>query len=131
MRPGRRRAADALAAATAILTALYAFRETLAGRVSAVPGIGHANLNVGLIAGGINTNVVPDKVTFRIDRRMIPEENPQAVEQELRDLIAQAARAAGDHGRSRADPGGAADGGGAGAGDAGRGADRGGGGGAG
>lgn len=83
--------ADALAAATRILTALYAFRGGLAARVSAVPGIGHANLNVGLIAGGINTNVVPDKVTFRIDRRMIPEENPVAVEQELRDLIAQAA----------------------------------------
>jgi acetylornithine deacetylase/succinyl-diaminopimelate desuccinylase-like protein len=61
--------------------------------MSAVPGIGHANLNVGLISGGINTNVVPDKVTFRIDRRMIPEESPQAVEQELRDLIAQATSA--------------------------------------
>ncbi|GAB0117377.1 peptidase [Acidisoma sp. 7E03] len=83
--------ADALAAATQILSALYAFRGGLAARVSAVPGIGHANLNVGLIAGGINTNVVPDRVTFRIDRRMIPEENPGAVEQELRDLIAQAA----------------------------------------
>jgi succinyl-diaminopimelate desuccinylase len=80
--------ADALAAATRILAGLYAFRGTLAARVSAVPGIGHANLNVGLIAGGINTNVVPDKVSFRIDRRMIPEEQPQAVEQELRDLIA-------------------------------------------
>ncbi len=85
--------ADALAATTAILTALYAFRGGLAARISAVPGIGHANLNVGLIAGGINTNVVPDRVTFRIDRRMIPEENPQAVEQELRDLIAQASAA--------------------------------------
>jgi acetylornithine deacetylase/succinyl-diaminopimelate desuccinylase family protein len=84
---------DALAAATAILTTLYAFRGTLTERMSAVAGIGHANLNVGLIAGGINTNVVPDKVTFRIDRRMIPEENPQAVEQELRDLIAQATSA--------------------------------------
>jgi acetylornithine deacetylase/succinyl-diaminopimelate desuccinylase family protein len=84
---------DALAAATAILTTLYAFRATLTERASAVPGIGHANLNVGLIAGGINTNVVPDKVTFRIDRRMIPEENPHAVEQELRDLIAQATAA--------------------------------------
>ena len=84
---------DALAATTAILTTLYAFRSQLAERMSAVPGIGHANLNVGLIAGGINTNVVPDKVTFRIDRRMIPEENPQAVEQELRDLIAQSATA--------------------------------------
>jgi succinyl-diaminopimelate desuccinylase len=62
----------------------------LAERLSAVPGIGHANLNVGRIAGGIHTNVVPDKVIFRIDRRMIPEEHPNAVEQELRDLIAQA-----------------------------------------
>lgn len=82
---------DALAAATRILTALYAFRAGLSARVSAVPGIGHANLNVGLISGGINTNVVPDKVSFRIDRRMIPEEHPAAVEQELRGLIAQAA----------------------------------------
>lgn len=82
---------DALAAATRILTALYAFRGGLSARVSAVPGIGHANLNVGLISGGINTNVVPDKVSFRIDRRMIPEEHPAAVEQELRGLIAQAA----------------------------------------
>ena len=81
---------DALAGATAILTTLYAFRSGLPARISSVPGIGHANLNVGLIMGGINTNVVPDKVTFRIDRRMIPEESPQAVEEELRDLIAQA-----------------------------------------
>jgi acetylornithine deacetylase/succinyl-diaminopimelate desuccinylase family protein len=82
---------DALQATTAILTALYAFRGGLAERVSAVPGIGHANLNVGLISGGINTNVVPDKVSFRIDRRMIPEERADAVEHELRDLIAAAA----------------------------------------
>ena len=33
-------------------------------------------LNVGLIAGGINTNVVPDRITFRIDRRIIPERTP-------------------------------------------------------
>jgi succinyl-diaminopimelate desuccinylase len=84
---------DALAGATAILTTLYAFRSQLTERLSAVPGIGHANLNVGLIAGGINTNVVPDKVTFRIDRRMIPEESPRSVEEELRDLIAQATAA--------------------------------------
>jgi acetylornithine deacetylase/succinyl-diaminopimelate desuccinylase-like protein len=83
--------ADALAATTRILAALYDFRGGLVARISAVPGIGHANLNVGLIAGGINTNVVPDKVTFRIDRRMIPEERPEAAEQELRDLITGAA----------------------------------------
>ena len=45
-----------------------------------------------MIKGGINTNVVPDQVVFRIDRRVIPEENPAEVEAELRELIAASAR---------------------------------------
>jgi acetylornithine deacetylase/succinyl-diaminopimelate desuccinylase-like protein len=49
-------------------------------------------LNVGLIKGGINTNVVPDQVVFRIDRRTIPEEDPGTAEAELRERIAEAAR---------------------------------------
>jgi succinyl-diaminopimelate desuccinylase len=78
---------DALEAASGILAALYAWRKGLAGRVSAVPGIGAPQLTVGLISGGINTNVVPDKVVFRLDRRIVPEERPDAVERELRGVI--------------------------------------------
>jgi acetylornithine deacetylase/succinyl-diaminopimelate desuccinylase-like protein len=78
---------DALAAATRVLTDLYASREALKGRRSQVPGITHPTLNVGLIEGGINTNVVPDRVSFRIDRRIIPEESPVAAEAELRALL--------------------------------------------
>ncbi|SEQ73299.1 Acetylornithine deacetylase/Succinyl-diaminopimelate desuccinylase [Solimonas aquatica] len=78
---------DALAAATQILQALYDSREALKRRRSSTPGIQHPTLNIGLIAGGINTNVVPDKVSFRIDRRMIPEESVDAAEAELRALI--------------------------------------------
>ncbi len=66
---------DALEAANHVLTALYEFRKTLSARVSAIPGIGSPQMTVGLIEGGINTNVVPDRVVFRLDRRMIPEEN--------------------------------------------------------
>ncbi len=55
-------------------------------------GIDSPTLNIGLIAGGINTNVVPDRVTFRLDRRMIPEENPAQVESDLRVLIENAAK---------------------------------------
>ena len=84
---------DALAAATAILTSLYGSRAALKERRSAVPGITHPTLYVGLIEGGINTNVVPDRVSFRIDRRIIPEENPQQAEAELRLLIERAAGA--------------------------------------
>jgi acetylornithine deacetylase/succinyl-diaminopimelate desuccinylase-like protein len=79
---------DALQAATQALQALYKFRDTLSTRHSRVPGISSPTLNVGLIDGGINTNVVPDRVTLRLDRRIVPEESPAEVERELRALIA-------------------------------------------
>jgi acetylornithine deacetylase/succinyl-diaminopimelate desuccinylase-like protein len=78
---------DALVAATQILQSIYASRELLKQRRSKVSGISHPTLNVGLIQGGINTNVVPDRVTFRIDRRVIPEESSEAAEAELRAVI--------------------------------------------
>ena len=81
---------DALEAAVQVLNALYAYRDTLGDIHSAVEGITSPTLVVGLIKGGINTNVVPDRVTFRLDRRMIPEENPEQVEANLRNLIAHA-----------------------------------------
>jgi acetylornithine deacetylase/succinyl-diaminopimelate desuccinylase-like protein len=84
---------DALECATAILSALYAWRPTLEQRRSAVPGIGAPQLTIGLIAGGTNTNVVPDSVTFRLDRRIVPEELAEGVEAELHTLINQAASA--------------------------------------
>ncbi|OYX11050.1 MAG: peptidase M20 [Rhizobiales bacterium 32-66-8] len=68
-----------------------AYRATLPALVSQVDGIGSPQITVGLISGGINTNVVPDRVTFRLDRRIVPEENPEGVEAEVRDVIAQAA----------------------------------------
>jgi succinyl-diaminopimelate desuccinylase len=74
---------DALEAATGILTDLYALRRTYAAMKSTVHGIGSPTLVVGLIKGGINTNVVPDQVSFRIDRRIIPEEKPVEVEATL------------------------------------------------
>ncbi len=81
---------DALVAANQILTALYAERKRLGKTKSKTAGIGSPKLNVGLISGGINTNVVPDLVTFRIDRRLIPEENGRKVERELTALIKKA-----------------------------------------
>ncbi|MDY7575057.1 M20 family metallopeptidase [Actimicrobium sp. CCI2.3] len=82
---------DALQGATAILTALYAQNRHYKTITSAVAGITHPYLNVGRIEGGTNTNVVPGKVVFKLDRRMIPEENPVEVEAEVRRVIAEAA----------------------------------------
>lgn len=78
---------DALQAANQLLSALYAHNALLKTRLSQVPGISHPYLNVGRIEGGSNTNVVPGKVLIKLDRRMIPEEDPAAVEAEVRALI--------------------------------------------
>ena len=79
---------DALEAANAILSDLYAARDECASQTSSYAGITSPTLVIGLISGGINTNVVPDRVTFRLDRRLIPEENPESVEADLRARIA-------------------------------------------
>jgi succinyl-diaminopimelate desuccinylase len=80
---------DALEAATQVLGALYELRKSYARTHSKIPGIDHPTLVVGLIKGGINTNVVPDVVTLRIDRRIIPEESPEVVERDLTQWLEQ------------------------------------------
>ena len=82
---------DALQAAVRILNALYAQNTLYKQITSNVQGITHPYLNVGMIEGGTNTNVIPGRVTFKLDRRMIPEENPAAVEATLREIIARTA----------------------------------------
>ncbi len=82
---------DALQGATKILSALYAQNTLYQGITSQVEGITHPYLNVGMIEGGTNTNVVPGRVTLKLDRRMIPEENPAEVEAHIRKVITDAA----------------------------------------
>ena len=78
---------DALQAAVKIMNALYGLNETYKSIKSTVPGINHPYLNIGLISGGTNTNVIPGKVVLKLDRRMIPEEDPAQVELSIRDTI--------------------------------------------
>ena len=82
---------DALQAAVAILDRLYALNRGYRAVRSLVPGITHPYLNVGRIEGGSNTNVVPGEVVLKLDRRMIPEEDPAKVEAEVRAAIGDAA----------------------------------------
>ena len=80
---------DALQGANSVMTVLYDHKSLLLERESKIQGIGSPQLNIGLINGGINTNVVPDKVSIRLDRRLIPEEDAADVECVLRALINQ------------------------------------------
>jgi len=85
-------AVDALQAATRILNAIYGHLPELKKIRSQVPGIDSPTMIVGRIDGGTNTNVVPGKVVLRMDRRMIPEEDPVAVEAQVRALVEDAVR---------------------------------------
>ena len=78
---------DAMQGANAVLTALFA--ENIKNRhiKSNVTGINHPYINVGMVNGGTNTNVIPGKVVLKVDRRMIPEEDPTVVEAQLRSVI--------------------------------------------
>jgi len=87
--------ADALEAATKVLAALYGERRKLKKIKSKLKGIGSPQLTVGLISGGINTNVVPDKIVMRLDRRIIPEENGRKAERDLMALIKRAGKGKG------------------------------------
>ena len=82
---------DALQGANAILSALYRQNTAYQSVTSKVPGIKHPYINVGQISGGTNTNVMPGEVTLKVDRRMIPEENPPEVEAAMHRLITEAA----------------------------------------
>jgi succinyl-diaminopimelate desuccinylase len=82
---------DALQGAVRILNALYAENTRYKAVRSQVEGINHPYLNVGRIEGGTNTNVVPGTVVFKLDRRMIPEEDPLKVERSIRQVISESA----------------------------------------
>lgn len=83
---------DALQGAVHIMQALYALNADYKKITSQVEGITHPYLNIGQIEGGTNTNVVPGKVIFKLDRRMIPEEDSAQVEQSIRATIEAAAK---------------------------------------
>ncbi len=82
---------DALQATVHILNALYKLNHDYLKVTSNVDGITHPYLNVGQIMGGTNTNVVPGKVVFKLDRRLIPEEDCTQVEASIRQTIEAAA----------------------------------------
>jgi succinyl-diaminopimelate desuccinylase len=83
---------DALQAATRVLNAVYDELPALKKIKSTVAGIDSPTMLVGRIDGGTNTNVVPGKVVLKLDRRMIPDEDPVEVEAQVRTLIENAVK---------------------------------------
>ena len=79
---------DTLEAASQVMGALYQLREKYADIKSEVPGIGSPAMVIGQIEGGNRPDQSPERVVFTLDRRLLPEDDPAAVETELTALIA-------------------------------------------
>jgi acetylornithine deacetylase/succinyl-diaminopimelate desuccinylase-like protein len=52
------------------------------------PVFGCASASLGIIEGGTASNVIPDLARMEIDRRILPNENSNVVEQEFRQMVA-------------------------------------------
>ena len=78
---------DALHAATMMMSHLYEHRRSLANTRSQLPGIGPPTLVIASISGGSHGSLVPERVVFRLDRRVLPEESSGKVERDLTSQI--------------------------------------------
>jgi succinyl-diaminopimelate desuccinylase len=82
------RGTNAITAMSKIVLALENHHHDLKKRQH--PLVGTPTCNVGTIQGGSTANAVPDSCTVRLDRRMIPREDPEAVKRELQEVVAAA-----------------------------------------
>ncbi|HEY8742964.1 MAG TPA: M20 family metallopeptidase [Chloroflexota bacterium] len=73
----------------AVLLCLRAFQVRLRGRRH--PLVGSPTLSVGRIWGGTGVNIVPERCTIEIDRRLIPGEDAQGALAEMDALLAECA----------------------------------------
>lgn len=79
------RGVNAIVAMSKVIGALDRYHRELSKRVH--PVVGSPTCNIGLIEGGSTANAVPDSCAIYLDRRMVPREDPDAVQAELRAVI--------------------------------------------
>lgn len=80
------RGINAITAMAKAVLALEQYHKALATRVHPIVGV--PTCNVGVIQGGSTANAVPDSCIVKLDRRMIPKEDPDDVQAELTQVIA-------------------------------------------
>ena len=76
---------NAISHMSRLVLALEAMNERMAPRKH--PLLGAATLNVGVISGGVQVNLVPDQCAIEVDRRLLPGEKPVDVMLEFQELL--------------------------------------------
>ncbi len=79
---------NAVSAAARVVVLIESLAAEL--RASAHPVLGPGTWNVGTIAGGTGTSIVPDRCVISADRRLLPEENAHQIARRLQQDIVSA-----------------------------------------
>lgn len=79
------RGINAITAMSKVVLALETYHNGLRQHVH--PMVGVPTCNIGVIEGGSTANAVPDQCVIKLDRRMIPREDPDVVQSELKAVI--------------------------------------------
>jgi acetylornithine deacetylase len=86
---------NAVACAGRLIVALLELQDELAaGPTDDAYSVPYATVGIGPIAGGVSVNIVPDHCRLDVEVRALPEQDPQALIERVRDLAAKLAGAA-------------------------------------
>ena len=72
-----------------LIAAVQQFEEKVIAEIEPHPMLGRPTLNVGTIHGGISVNTVPDRCTIELERRLLPDEDPDAAYRQMVEHINQ------------------------------------------
>jgi acetylornithine deacetylase len=78
---------NAIYAMAKVLTALEEYARDIAPGRASHPLVGRPSLSVGIIAGGLSVNTVPDSCSIQVDRRVLPGEDNDQARQHVIDFL--------------------------------------------
>jgi succinyl-diaminopimelate desuccinylase len=85
---------NAVEQAVKIMDALLELKSRVTLKKSAIPAhpdtglkFMEPRLNINMVHGGLKSNIVPDECVVTVDRRLIPEENLEEADREIRELL--------------------------------------------
>ena len=80
---------NAIYAMGRVLAAIRQYEQHVLAKIEPHPHVGGPTVSVGMIAGGISINTVPDHCSIEMERRLLPDEDPNSAYQEMIQYISQ------------------------------------------
>jgi acetylornithine deacetylase/succinyl-diaminopimelate desuccinylase-like protein len=71
------RGRNAIYAMARLVEAVERYQNEMIPNMASHPRCGHPSVSIGTIVGGCGVNTVPDRATIEIDRRLLPDEDPE------------------------------------------------------